>query len=1362
MHFSSSVTCAGLVLCLAAAPGCQQAQEAGRFTIRFEWGEQGPPLAVDYPDGLWGWARVEQRTGEEPLSWLRLAESPLAQFGFIEGTKLSLDRVPNGEDLVVVVVLATEESKEGRPAYFGESDRFELAHGEDLEVPVHMALQPTPDGPGTVAPEGVLSVLEGEDSDGFVDSPLVTLAFYAENATRVIAANDLSFSLGAIERSLSQMPRDDRYLWRDYDLDAGVCSRPPCDGVRQVFLKLVNEQGYESPVYSVRLTLDTRAPSLFPGSAVSPGLAGVGSTVVVTVAPSEPLSAPPVLNVFPLDPGFFFAEQLGRSFYFSYVVDQAALDDQSYTFTVDLTDLAGNEVLAQPIEGSVRIDITPPFLSESHASPPSVRHDQTFEIDLVASEELGTPPLVRVGTVALPGTACLPKEGNPLCYTCIHRAQHQEGDGLKAITVELRDVAGNRAQAPAGEINYDVTTPRLLSSSFTPAFANASSTIALNLMFSEEVELELAATHTQLHFAELEFTLVETDGRHFLLDHQVTEDDIDGRYQLWVGARDLAGNRAAPETIGVLHLDNTAPSTTITQRPDPETDSESARFEFDCAPEEEDCSYACQLDSGQRIDCASGQEYAGLAQGDHRFMVTATDQAGNRGPIQVVEWRVNQCLGHQDGEPCLVVTEPDRDHDICLAGVCISPGCGTAACNLAGPYFALPDTNQLRCHDDLGEAQCLGVAGSATCATAPYCGQDAQYGWDTTEASGTRFDRDTDVADEPVVQDTVTGLMWQGCVAGQGGSDCASGAAEQQGWQTAVEYCDALAWGGLDDWHLPDYHELISLADFGADPPWPESFPASLDECCWTSSTHARRPVEGWLVTNGLAWSRDKSGHLSGARCVRVGQTTVPTPEGGRFLVDTDVADEPVVLDQVTELVWQGCPAGRMGADCSADDPGRPDPEHGWRGALAYCEALEWGGRSHWRLPNLHELSSIVDIRRSWPVIDEEAFPATPAQEFWSSTYSGEHASPLGVEFGNGYQYYLYTGGRTNVRCVHASSSPEFCTGPLSFTDPNLELVIRETAEIPTGDIDYDHVDGITVLDASNREITDLSGIECLSSLVTIRAERNQLEDIRPLAELRFLTVIEIYSNDVVDLAPLAGLTRLRELNASGNQVASAGALANLAGLEKLVLTGNQISDITWASSLASLRFLTISNNPITDLGPLSTMVDLEMLQVGSVMATDFSPITALTSLRSLAIDSNDLDDLDFLSELTLLSSFWASNCSISDFNIFGGYDHFRYLHLSGNQIVEIGALADNTVLVTLSMNGNSVSDLTPLQNNLDLARLNLRNNDVSDLGPLVANGGIGQGDEVDIWGNPIDCTEQADNIAELRTREVVLTTNCP
>jgi hypothetical protein len=75
-----------------------------------------------------------------------------------------------------------------------------------------------------------------------------------------------------------------------------------------------------------------------------------------------------------------------------------------------------------------------------------------------------------------------------------------------------------------------------------------------------------------------------------------------------------------------------------------------------------------------------------------------------------------------------------------------------------------------------------------------------------------------------------------------------------------------------------------------------------------------------------------------------------------------------------------------------------------WTVAIGYCESSTLAGYDDWRLPNIMELDSIVDLSRYNPAIDSAHFPNTNGSFYWSSTtiaYNSGYA--WGMDFGDGY-----------------------------------------------------------------------------------------------------------------------------------------------------------------------------------------------------------------------------------------------------------------------------------------------------------------------------------------------------------------------
>jgi len=107
----------------------------------------------------------------------------------------------------------------------------------------------------------------------------------------------------------------------------------------------------------------------------------------------------------------------------------------------------------------------------------------------------------------------------------------------------------------------------------------------------------------------------------------------------------------------------------------------------------------------------------------------------------------------------------------------------------------------------------------------------------------------------------------------------------------------------------------------------------------------------------------------------------------------------------------------------------------------------------------------------------------------------------------------------------------------ISFPDANLEAVVRDELGISEGDITDEDMTALRVLDADDKKISDLSGLEHAVNLRDLDLESNQVSDLGPLANLTSLWKLDLESNQVSDLGPLANLTRLKKVDLEDNQV---------------------------------------------------------------------------------------------------------------------------------------------------------------------------------------------------------------------------------
>ncbi|WP_428560523.1 MAG: DUF1566 domain-containing protein [Solidesulfovibrio sp. DCME] len=122
------------------------------------------------------------------------------------------------------------------------------------------------------------------------------------------------------------------------------------------------------------------------------------------------------------------------------------------------------------------------------------------------------------------------------------------------------------------------------------------------------------------------------------------------------------------------------------------------------------------------------------------------------------------------------------------------------------------------------------------------------------------------------------------------------------------------------------------------------------------------------------------------------------------FATDADTA-----TDQVTGLVWQRVPDGQP---------------RSWSDAGAYCEALELGGQSDWRLPHQRELVTLVDYTASKPAWN--AALSGTSGHYWSVTPYQGYAGPYWyVNFAYGVSEFNAGADGRYVRCVRGQALAE-------------------------------------------------------------------------------------------------------------------------------------------------------------------------------------------------------------------------------------------------------------------------------------------------------------------------------------------------
>ena len=287
-----------------------------------------------------------------------------------------------------------------------------------------------------------------------------------------------------------------------------------------------------------------------------------------------------------------------------------------------------------------------------------------------------------------------------------------------------------------------------------------------------------------------------------------------------------------------------------------------------------------------------------------------------------------------------------------------------------------------------GQNTCYAISGEEIAAPAknnPLWGQDGCFKINP-------FDFSVDEADS-FVFDRNTGLTWERKSLVP---DDFNFAAKKYTLEQANEYIAALNRKnhlGHSDWRLPNCQELRTIVDYKDMVPPVDStiFPDTLPGFYWSCQPYVPNPQMNWGIYFGFGC----------AICYNITNSYYVRAVCGGFNPDFGLSKpnrlvdhgDGTVSDLVTGLMWKKEESGQLG----------------FEEALKYCDDLELGGYTDWRMPNIRELGTLLDINyRNGNWHHKEIFPdvnISPLGFYWSgTTFSATFG--WGVNFQFGYDGY--------------------------------------------------------------------------------------------------------------------------------------------------------------------------------------------------------------------------------------------------------------------------------------------------------------------------------------------------------------------
>jgi internalin A len=251
----------------------------------------------------------------------------------------------------------------------------------------------------------------------------------------------------------------------------------------------------------------------------------------------------------------------------------------------------------------------------------------------------------------------------------------------------------------------------------------------------------------------------------------------------------------------------------------------------------------------------------------------------------------------------------------------------------------------------------------------------------------------------------------------------------------------------------------------------------------------------------------------------------------------------------------------------------------------------------------------------------------------------------------------------------NAWSGPARAASP--FPDKNLEAAIRDVLKHePKVELTDEKLQNVYILEASGKDIKDLTGLEKCKNLASLKLDKNKISDIKALKDLTNLELLDLSNNAIKDVAPLANLKGLQFIDLSGNQVEKLDALGGLTALTSLYLGGNAIKDIGPLAALTKLWTLSVPKNQIKDLKVLEKLTKLSTINLSDNQVEDLSPLAKQTEMKLLMIERNKIKDLKPLAD--------ASKADAAGPKLFAPY---LRLFLAGNPLSDAAKSAQTEAL---------------------------------------------------------------------------------
>ena len=302
--------------------------------------------------------------------------------------------------------------------------------------------------------------------------------------------------------------------------------------------------------------------------------------------------------------------------------------------------------------------------------------------------------------------------------------------------------------------------------------------------------------------------------------------------------------------------------------------------------------------------------------------------------------------------------------------------------------------------------------------------------------------------------------------------------------------------------------------------------------------------------------------------------------------------------------------------------------------------------------------------------------------------------------------------------------------------DPGLNAVIRATLGKPIGPLTQQDMLSLTNLNATNRNIRSIEGLETARNLSVLHLNNNALTNFALPNTLTNLGALDLSSNPLSQCTIPGGLTNLGTLTIESCQLNSFTLPANLTGLTTLDLMNNHLTTFTLPAGLLNLTLLNLGFNSLTQCSIPASMTNLETLFLQQNSFNSFTLPAGLTGLSVFHLWANHLTSFTLPADTTNLTVLLLNGNQLTNVTLPGTLRRLTFLDLDFNQFRNFTLPAGMSQLSAFEMIGNPL--LTNITLSLDLTNLTFLDLEANQLRNFTLPAGMSRLSSLRLGGNQL------------------------